>query len=74
VENGSLRILEAQILADLPQWNSGCAKRCLRRLEIRNPQRHVVWLAQRLIARTENFKRSSRSAAAVGILRVHGRA
>src|SRR5262249_759688 len=50
VEDCPLGILEAQIRPDSSQGNSGCAKRCLRRLGIGNPQRHVVRLAQRLIA------------------------
>jgi hypothetical protein len=50
VEDCPLGILEAQIRPDSPQGNSGCAKRCLRHLGIGNPQRHVVRLAQRLIA------------------------
>jgi len=50
VENGTLWILKAEIRPDLSQGNSGCAKRCHRRLGITNPQRHVVRLAKRLIA------------------------
>ena len=50
MENGTLWILKAEIRPDLPQGNSGCAKRCLRRPGISNPQRHVVRLAKRLIA------------------------
>src|SRR5262245_56285089 len=50
MENSSLWVLKAQIRPEPPQGNSGCAKRFLRRVGIRNPQRHVVWLAQRLVA------------------------
>src|ERR1043166_10021623 len=51
VENGAFRILKAQIRTEAPKGNSRCAKRSLSGGRIRNTQRHVMRLAQGLVAR-----------------------
>ena len=50
MEDGAFRILESQIRTDAPEGNSRCAKRGLGGGRIGNAQRHVVGLAQRLLA------------------------